>query len=262
MLFARPLPFREALQSAEVRSILPTSLSSAELARIEPELRERARFSAGVTMAEHIQRLDDVVREIIEGKLDFATAKLALKEELDALGYQPSVEDRDTIKDLRSDKRRALQLQVNTRQAQGYGAWLQGQDPDVLDQWPAQELFRAEDREQPRAWLERWVTAGGKLSEGDRMIALKNDPIWEKISAFGVPYPPFDFQSGMDVRDVDRREAESLGLIDQAAPGPIPQTRGFNDDLEVSPRVRSAALRDALLSTGEFKFQDDILTLN
>jgi hypothetical protein len=45
------------------------------------------------------------------------------------------------------------------------------------------------------------------------MIALKTDPVWAAISRFGTPYPPFDFNSGMGVRDISRRECLSLGII-------------------------------------------------
>ena len=45
------------------------------------------------------------------------------------------------------------------------------------------------------------------------MIALKGDPIWTHISAFHLPFPPFDIDSGMDVDGVPREEAEKLGLI-------------------------------------------------
>jgi hypothetical protein len=62
------------------------------------------------------------------------------------------------------------------------------------------------------------------------MIARKDDPIWTKISAFGTPYPPFDYNSGMWVEEIDREEAEALGVI---KPSTVvqPQDRGFNDDV-------------------------------
>jgi hypothetical protein len=44
-------------------------------------------------------------------------------------------------------------------------------------------------------------------------IALKTSPIWTALSAFGHPYPPFDWGSGMDVRDVSADRAIELGLI-------------------------------------------------
>ena len=66
------------------------------------------------------------------------------------------------------------------------------------------------------------------------MIALKTDPIWTKISRFGHPWPPFDFNSGMGVRDVSRADAIRLGVIQAADPPPkMPETKPMNDDLEV-----------------------------
>ena len=65
------------------------------------------------------------------------------------------------------------------------------------------------------------------------MIALKSDPIWYDISAFGQPYAPFDFNSGMDLRDVDRDEAVDLGLISEDDTEE-PEDRGLNDGLQAS----------------------------
>ena len=45
------------------------------------------------------------------------------------------------------------------------------------------------------------------------MVALLGDPVWTRISRFGLPYPPFDYGSGMAVRPVSRRECVRLGLI-------------------------------------------------
>jgi len=255
MAFTSPVPFREALQSREVKALLPTTLSSRQIMRLAPELRERAAFSASTANAGYLQRISDVIhrvldphtvirdgRPVTEG-LDVATARLTLKEALKEIGYQPDPAKRGTIQDLSSDRRLNLIIKTNVEMAQGYGNWQQGQA--TLDAFPAQELFRAEDREEPRDWLQRWRGAGGRVFDGGRMIALKNDPIWTEISAFGLPYPPFDFGSGMDVRDIDRDEAVALGLLgpdDQVEPA----DRGFNDDLELSNPARDAKLRAAL----------------
>ena len=45
------------------------------------------------------------------------------------------------------------------------------------------------------------------------MVALIESPIWEKLSRFGQPYPPFDFGSKMRVRAVPYEECEKLGLV-------------------------------------------------
>lgn len=264
-------PFQQALAALRAKGSLPTSLSSKELAEIDAAIRERALFSARTVYASHLQEIFDRVTDLVDGKTDPATVRLALKDSLDGIGYIPIQEDAGTIKDLRSDQRLNLVIETNTKMAHGYGDWMQGQD--TLDAYPAQELIRAEDRKEKRTWHERWRGAGGQIfagmppgqpiedgfSEG-RMIALKNDPIWETISEFGLPYPPFDYNSGIEVSDVSRAEAEELGLL---APDEevSPQTRGFNDGLEVAAPVAEGPMRDALLaSLGDgYEFDGDVL---
>jgi len=50
------------------------------------------------------------------------------------------------------------------------------------------------------------------------MIAEINSPIWKNISRFDLPYPPFDFNSGMGVVDIERSDAIKLGLIPEDEP--------------------------------------------
>lgn len=254
MNFTEPVPFREALASREVRTVLPTELRTRLLDEIAPELRERAMFSAGVTSAEKLQDMDDLIGQLLEGKIDRATARTELKRRFGTLGAEV---DETDLTDLASDARLNLILDTNVAQAQGYGSWAQGQDEDILDQWPAQELFRAIQSRVPRDWTQRWADAGGRFF-GGRMIALKDDPIWTEISRFGTPYPPFDFGSGMDVRDIIRDEALQLGLIDRDT-RIEPQTRGFAEDLAATPAVRSAGLKSALsdLLSGLAEFDAD-----
>lgn len=244
MILAAPAPFAEALEARAVKQLLPTDFRTSLLATIPAELRERAMFSAGVTNAEFLQRASDGIDSLVSGTTDRATQRAELKKLLGSLNYRPALGEEDSLTDLGSDRRLNLILDQNLAQAQGYGRWKQGQDVSVLDQWPAQELVRVIDAEQPRDWATRWANAGGSFYAG-RMIALKNDPIWTKISRFGTPYPPFDFGSGMDVQDIDRDEAITLGLIDRDTQI-APQSRDFNTDLQATPEVRDAALKDAL----------------
>lgn len=244
MIFRTPLPFRDALDSREVRSILPTEFRTQLLQQLPAQIRERAFFSAGVTNAEFLDRANTAIDDLVSGTVDRATKRLELKRVLASLGYSPVPGEEDSLTDLSSDERLNLILDTNLEMAQGYGRFAQGQDPEILDQWPAQELVRVIDSEKKRDWPARWDRAGGEFF-GLRMVALKNDPIWTRISRFGTPYPPFDFNSGMDVQDVDREEAIALGLIDRDTEL-LPQDRGFNADLQASPQIRSENLRSAL----------------
>ncbi len=253
-LFAAPLPFTEALQSREVRNILRTSGGTADLARLEPAVRERAIFSATVTSAELLDGIDRRVQSILAGKEDQATARLGLKQILADMGYTAPGETAGTLQDLRTDERLNLIIETNVEMARGYGQWVQGQQADVLDEYPAQELVRVRQSAKPRDWAARWAEKDGQFFDG-RMVALKNDPIWARISRFGLPYAPFDFNSGMDTRDVARDEAEQLGLID-ANTELIPQNRDFNADLSAAPVVRNNWLVDALENSGVGSFND------
>lgn len=262
MMLRAPIPFREALDARAVKQLLPTELRTQMLDTLPAELRERAMFSAGVTNAELLQRASDHIDTLVAGRGDRASARAELKKYLASISYQPTPGEEGSLTDLSSDRRLNLILDTNLQQAQGYGRWMQGQDPAILDQWPAQELVRVRDSEHPRDWLSRWAAAGGKFWDGDRMIALKNDRIWVNISRFGQPYPPFDFNSGMDVQDVDREEAVALGLIDPDIKL-LPQSRDFNTDLAATPEVRDAALKDGLLESlgPAFEFLGGILRL-
>jgi phage gp29-like protein len=130
--------------------------------------------------------------------------------------------DTGRMTDIESSTRLGLIHDMNAEEARARAKWDADQDPDALAAFPAQELVRSERRENPRDWPARWQAAGGTLTGGNRMVALKSDPIWRAISAFDRPWPPFDFGSGMALIDVSRKEAEALGILrpGQSVPPP------------------------------------------
>lgn len=256
-------PFREALAKLAGRAPIGADLSSSQWADVPEALRERAFFSARVTNAQYAQDIKDRVESILnpvqvkradrvtpanpegyvtEG-LNLASARAELKQMLQSIGYDPGAKA-GGLQDLSSDARINLQLEMNVESAQGFGNFLQGQAEGALDAFPAQELFRAEDRKDERPWPTRWMQAGGQVF-GGRMIALKSSPVWEAISAFGTPYPPFDFNSGMWVRDIDRLEAIDLGLMGEADTAE-PVVEKFNARLEASARGLQPELLESL----------------
>lgn len=241
-MLSEPIPFEEALKARSVKRNLPTSMSSAELAQLAVDTRERSNFSARQGREDVLDKISESVRSILnpvtqqradrisdanpEGKVttgqDFASARLALKELGQAIGYRPEPGKAGTIQDHFSTARLDLILETNVRMAQGYGYFAQGNSEVALELYPCWELFRAEDRVMPRDWESRWREAADQVGDEDatrclnehgRMVARKDSPIWEALSAFGQPYPPFDFNSGMDVQDVDRDVAVELGVI-------------------------------------------------
>ncbi|MFA5263062.1 MAG: hypothetical protein WC378_04500 [Opitutaceae bacterium] len=263
MIFARPMPFKEALKASQVRILMPTSFGTADLAKLDASVLERARFSARVRSAEHLAVIDDGINDLASGQIDLATARLRVKQYLRSTGYKAEEGTAGGLQDFSSDTRIDLQLLTNVQQAQGYGWWKQGQDPDLLDAFPAQEFLRVESRIKPRQdWPQRWdaaraatTTDGATESGSGRMVALKNHPIWVALSRFGTPYEPFDFNSGMGVEDVARADAMDLGIIERDTQI-FPEDRPFNADLKASPEIRSERLRALLEQSGVGHFDD------
>lgn len=258
MIFDKPTPFAEALNSVKARVLLPTDLSSAELGEMDASLHERSLTLARVTNTTFLQSVSDVTEQIVLGKLTRDAGRRQLKALVVEMGEDG----------LLNSARLNLIIRMQVESAFGYGQWRQAQSRQVLEAWPAQEFYRAEWRKEPRNWPERWREAGGTFFHGGgsyaqgRMIAMKDSSIWETISRFGTPYAPFDFNSGMDIRGVKRSEAVALGLMKPDAPAPQPQKRDFEKDFGSELDSLTPELKDALLeSLGEdYKFDDDVLT--
>jgi len=265
MIFSKPTTFAEAMAYLNRKAILPTTGSSLDLQKLPSDIRNRSLFSARTAYVSHLSTLDSVLAGIIAppdttapdympgAYMNPAKAKMILRQSLQGLGYDPAKADvtPGSLKDLSSDRRIDLMIEMNTREIRGYGQYAQGRaSQELLNEFPAQELIRVMDRNDPRDWQKRWVRKGGKLADpengDDRMIALKTDPIWTKISAFNRPFPPFDFGSGMGVRDIDRDEAIDLGIMQ---PDTIltPDIQGLNDNLSLPTSAQSrSALADAI----------------
>lgn len=221
---------------------MPTNMSSAELRELSQQVKQTSLFSARTNLEIYLQKIKEMVQSLLQprrverdGKLvteghNLATARYELQKTLDALDYKPDPKLEGTIQDLRSDARVDLVVKTNVQIARGYGYYRQGMDEDALDMFPAWEFFRAEEREKERDWAFRWRLAGeltgdaiGKgwtMTPSGQMIALKTHKIWDLIGsselfkdALDNPYPPFAFQSGMNVREVDRDTAEALKLL-------------------------------------------------
>lgn len=254
MILTTPQPFTEALASRAVRSLLPTELRTDLLSTLPEQLRARSVFSAAVSQAELLQEGSNRILEVAAGKMDRASARVALRESAIRFGYQPPAGEAGTLADFRTTGRLNLFLEMNVQEMNAAGAHLQAQDPAVLDQWPAKELIRVRDSKEPRDWEERFTAACeaagdekalAAFESTGRMIALQDSRVWVELSAFGRSYPPFDYNSGMGTQLVDRDYAIEIGLIDRDTQVQA-DDRDINQDLQLTPAIRDAALKAEL----------------
>lgn len=216
-------PDKKAVSRFESRKTSTLPMSSAEWANIEPAIREKCFFSARVSNAEVLGKmreligkaLDDTKRNPNQAHVSKDKFISEMKSYLKSKGYAMGG---TALTDITSRKRLGLIYQMNVDEAREYGRYVRGQDPELLEAFPAWEFTRIEHRRVPRTdWERRFRVAGGKVING-RMVALKSSDVWTNLSRFGRPYPPFDFGSGMGVVDIERSDAIKLGLIPDDEP--------------------------------------------
>ena len=275
-ILSAPATFEQALADRAVRALLPTSLGSAELARLESVGRRHAVFSARVPYARHLSVLDRIVQMIVAPErgpdgasprkpgeyMNEARARALLRASLADLGYEPDPSAAGGIRDLASEARIKLQIETNVAMARGYGQAVIANDSDVIDEFPGWRLLPSIARK-PRGdawWRARWRDAGlpGPFDGGD-FVALKSDPGWSKLSRFGNPYPPFDFGSTRRVEDVDRDLCERYGLIradEPARPADILAPSRLQAEM---PRPSEALRQRILAAFPGAKFDNGVL---
>ena len=213
------------------RSLAASPMKSADWGSVQAGLRDRAFFSATVDDARRLAAMREACAKVAAGEMSDSDARAAIRRALEQTGYAPEAGKEGGLQDLSSQRRLDLIIKTNVDEAHGYVRYCSSMDPDALAATPCQELIRLQSRKAPRDWEARWREAGGELY-GNRMIALKTDPIWTAISRFGHPWPPFDFGSGMGVAPVGRREAIRYGVISADDPPPKPpEIPNFNDGL-------------------------------
>jgi hypothetical protein len=249
MLFSSPTSIDAALKHQHAKTVLPTSLSSGEIAEQWPaEVRRHSVFSARTTHEGYIKDFARMLKNLVSGDAveDPATGELRprgkgegfnpslvrtrMQNYLKETGYTPDTGTEGSLTDLSSDRRVDLIIDTQTKMAQGYARHEAAQDPDVLEDFPADEMYRQRDSKTKRDWDITWNAARESLGEATSaslatgrdgpFVALKNDPIWTAISRFGNPYPPFDYSSGMWIRDADYDLAERLGVLKHWKPDP------------------------------------------
>jgi hypothetical protein len=238
-LLAQIAPLPEAVKKFGERSVVGSKLRTAEWEKVPVHLRERALFSAGIEHARFLGTVQQKMKDAIALEREKVARGEAIVDRSSFIGDLRRLAigeglgtGKGGLTDPASRTRLGLIFDMQLRMAQGFAQRKMDLDSDVLDAFPAQELVREEDRKMPRDWESRWTAAGGELTDG-RMVALKTDPVWTKISRFGTPWPPFDFGSGMGLNDISRDEAEQLGLIEPGAPVEPGEDPGLLDNVKV-----------------------------
>ena len=199
------------------KEIYNVALTSDQVDAMSQQFREAAAWIVGQNEAYIIDAYYRAAAEIAEGNLSPSEARRLVREVLRAAGYRADKPGSWT--DMQDGTaRQKLVMETNVNKAAGY-AWreMMKQTPHL----PAQELVRFEARDVPRDWKSRWQNAWRGLPAEERakalpgtgrMVALVECRIWHEISRWKDPYPPFDYNSGMDVLPVNAEEAAQLGL--------------------------------------------------
>jgi hypothetical protein len=162
-------------------------------------------------------KLVELLEQVSSNKLYDYRAHDLFRKFLFDFGCKPQPQELNTSDDLTNWKRIKLIFKTNISLRIGHRRWKSYQEQENIDLYPARELIRCADAQFKRNWKQRWLESGGRLF-GERMVALWNDPVWEHISAFGLPYPPFDLEDDMGDQSVERQEAISLGLLEPPKP--------------------------------------------
>lgn len=158
-------------------------------------------FFPDVTSETVAESLLKVVLKFVDGQTNLATTRLEIRLAL-GIEYRREAETRY---DLCAKTAHALSW--------GYTHWKEDQFTQADgNPYSALRFYDCFHHAEPVEWLKLWQTHGGRIFGENEMIALKNDPIWTKLSAFHLPFPPFDFGSGMDVERITSDMAEKLGF--------------------------------------------------
>ena len=210
-------------------------VDTAGWSKVQAGLRDRAFFSSQVTEAKILHAMRQNVADLVKAGKSPSEVRRDLRAYLGSVGYDAG-ENRGTIKDLMTKARLDVMMKTNADQAKGYASHLRATTTGAILAFPAYELVRVERRKMPRDWSARWTAAAQKVgwegvARNGAMIALKTSPIWAALSRFGNPFPPFDFNSGMGVRDVKKSVCREIDLLGEHEQPKVPEAPDFNGNL-------------------------------
>jgi hypothetical protein len=261
------MPFTEAVDKLGDQTPVGAALSSSEWHDVPVALRDNAFFSANVESIRFLQRAQDSLGDFLAGNvktLDDGQTLLAtggraafVDQMQKFLQGEGVVRTDGGLTDITSGRRLGLIFDIKVQQSGDYGYWRQGMDPDVLNEFPAMRFIRVKDVKEPRQSHEQYQD----------QVYLKTDPIWARVinADFGVPYGPWGWGCGHEVEDVDRDEAESLGLVQPGqiiSPDPMIKKFGnFNAKLQASALGIDPDLlaKMKMVFSDQIRFEDDTI---
>ena len=253
------------------KTLVGSSLNSREWNLVQAGLRDRAFFSSQVESAKILHAARKMVADRAGGHLSASEIRRDLRKVISSTGYRPPEGKAGTLPAIYSKRRLDTIIKTNVEQTRGYVRHLDGMKPGAFAAFPGQELIRVRERKAKRDWSARWKKAGGQFYNG-RMIALRDDPIWERISVFGNPFPPFDWGSGMGVRAVSRRDSIALGVVtDNEVRDKVQELKAekpvsMNENLAVSvtpeeeSELRQAFGDQIAIENGEARWRDGLVS--
>tara|TARA_Y100001963_G_scaffold65896_1_gene91740 strand:- start:4544 stop:6328 length:1785 start_codon:yes stop_codon:yes gene_type:complete len=261
-ILIKPLKFLDAVRRLGKKKPIAKKLSSKQWAAMPTAIRERAYFTSNVESMKFLNKSKKMLEDYLSGaretvttpdgrkvtalkkasRADFIYKMQKLAKETGLGNILPPGTDmsRDLItrmKDVASESRLKLIFDTQTQQAQAYGYYKQGQDPAILDAYPAQRFIRAEQRKVPRPLHEKNRNEVRRKDDMEFWLRMNN----QSIGGFGVPFGPWGFNSGMDVEDVRRDEAIRLGLIEKNEQV-LPPDDTFNKGLKAAADVEAEFL--------------------
>ena len=223
------------------KNLISSGLSSAEWTGLSAAIRDRAFFSSRIESVRFLETCRTRIAQLLDSaqnKDGAITSRAQVVSDIMRAAREFGIaQGTESLKDPGSLARANVIIDTNAAMAAGYARATETNTFGARLAFPAQELVRIEERMVHRDWKSIWTAKGGKIYEG-RMIALKEDPIWIAISAFGHPYPPFNFNSGMGLDDISHDEAIRLGVIteDYQPPEKSP-LKAFNEGLEADLKM-------------------------
>jgi hypothetical protein len=246
-----------AIDTFARRETVASAWTTADWAKAPAEIANRSFFSAGVDSATWLSAPQRGIAQALDLSLD-SQGRLPSREKFiadmrkTALSLGLGTPDQPAnLKNIAGATRLGIVWDMNVQAARGRARRGAGLSEGALFAAPAQELVRGRTARIPRDWRARWAEAGeaiswqGALPFNGRFIALKTSPIWLKLSRFGTPWPPFDFGSGMILRNINRADAIALRLIEEDEVLSADPDPNFNAGLaatmqNVEPGVASA----------------------